>query len=181
MNKNLIDNQISQLTQILNPYFYNLGFTPNMLTGLSFLFMLLSVLMFYKDYRILAVLFYIINYYFDCADGNMARKYNMVSKFGDFFDHITDITGVIIILIVLYLKNKKTFVKLIPLGIILSLIILNDLGYDEIQKQKNNEYKSNHTISFIRHFCFINSPNFVYVFNNGFVIICVCIVLYLYN
>jgi hypothetical protein len=180
MNKKLIDDQISQLTQILNPYFYNFGFTPNMLTGLSFISMLLSVFMFYKDYRNLAVIFYILNYYFDCADGNMARKYNMVSKFGDFFDHFTDILGVILLILVLYFKNKKTFIKLIPLGIILLFIIFNDLGCEEIKKHKNNEFKSK-TLSYTRHFCFISSPNFVYVFNNSFVIICVCLVLYFYK
>ena len=180
MNKKLFDDQISELTQILNPYFYNLGFTPNMLTGLSFLFIILSLLMFYKDYRILAVLFYILNYYFDCADGNMARRYNMVSKFGDFFDHFTDAVGTLLLMIVLYLKNKNTFFKIIPLGIILTLIILNDLGCAQIEKQKKNEYKSK-SLSFTTNFCFISSPNFVYVFNNSFVIICVCLVLYLYK
>ncbi len=180
MNKKLLDDQISELTQILNPYFYNLGFTPNMLTGLSFLFIILSLLMFYKDYRFLAAVFYLLNYYFDCADGNLARRYNMVSKFGDFLDHFTDAVGTLLLIIVLYLKNKKTIVKLIPLAIILSLIILNDLGCAQIEKQKKNEYKSK-TLSFTRHFCFVDSPNFVYVFNNSFVIICVCLVLYLYK
>ena len=180
MNKKLVESQFYKLADILNPYFYKLGFTPNMLTGLSFLFMILSMLMFYKDYRMLAVVFYIINYYFDCADGNMARKYNIVTNLGDFLDHFTDVVGIILLLLVLYLKNKKTCVKLIPLGIILLLILLNDLGCQEIEKQKNNNFKSK-TLNVTRYFCFINSPNFIYVCNNSLVIICVCLVLYFFK
>ena len=32
-----------------------------------------------------------LGYYFDCIDGPMARKYNMVTVFGDYYDHGTDI------------------------------------------------------------------------------------------
>jgi len=178
MTKKLLEDQIYQVADFLNPYFYKFGFTPNMLTGLSFLFMILSMIMFYKDYRILAVIFYIINYYFDCADGNMARKYNIVSNLGDFLDHFTDVIGVILLLLVLYFKNKKNFVKLIPLGIIIILILLNDLGCAEIKKQKNNKSR---TLNFTKYFCFVNSPKYLYFFNNSLVLVLICIVLYFYK
>jgi len=33
---------------------------------------------------------YLISYMFDCWDGYYARKYNMESKFGDYYDHVSD-------------------------------------------------------------------------------------------
>jgi len=179
MTKKLLEDQIYQVANFLNPYFYKFGFTPNMLTGLSFLFMILSMLMFYKDYRILAVIFYIINYYFDCADGSMARKYNIVSNLGDFLDHFTDVIGIILLLLVLYFKNKKNFVKLIPLGIIIILILLNDLGCAEIKKQKNNKDKSN-TLNFTKYFCFIRSPKYLYFFNTSTIMVFICFIILYY-
>ena len=178
MTKKILEDQIYQVADFLNPYFYKFGFTPNMLTGLSFLFMIISMLMFYKDYRILAVIFYIINYYFDCADGNMARKYNIVSNLGDFLDHFTDVIGIVLLLLVLYFKNKKNFVKLIPLVIILILILLNDLGCDELKKKNNDNSK---TINFTKYFCFVSSPKYLYFFNTSIIMVFICFIILYYK
>ena len=40
---------------------------------------------------ILACIYYFISYFFDVLDGIYAREYNMVSEFGDYYDHIKDI------------------------------------------------------------------------------------------
>ena len=34
-------------------------------------------------------------------DGDFARKYNMESKFGDYYDHITDTLGVVIFICII--------------------------------------------------------------------------------
>ena len=33
-----------------------------------------------------------VGYFFDCMDGHFARKYNMVTEFGDMYDYITDLS-----------------------------------------------------------------------------------------
>ena len=121
-----------------------LGLTPNMITTMSLISGLLTAYMItQKQYKVAGLLF-LIQYYFDCADGKVARKYNMISKFGGNYDQISDIIKGIIISIVLYLDNSTKFKKYII--IIIILIILN--GYHcgcqqliYIEKNKNNNKK----------------------------------------
>lgn len=70
-------------------YKYNL--TPNILTTISFAFQLISLQCLYLECNMAFFFLYLIGYYFDCIDGPMARRYNMVTTFGDFYDHATDI------------------------------------------------------------------------------------------
>jgi phosphatidylglycerophosphate synthase len=187
MNRKLVDDELYSLANKLNPYFYKLGFTANMLTCLSIFFTIISMTMFYKDYRILAAIFYFINYYFDCADGSFARKYKMVSDYGDLLDHLSDILGTLLLLIILYIKNKKLLIKLIPLAIILFLIVSNEIGCDKIRQKKENKNANfvskmhNKTTDYTAHLCLIKSPKFIYFFNNSTVIIIICIIILFYK
>ena len=70
-------------------YKYNL--TPNVLTTISFALQFSSVQLLYLNYRVTYFILYLLGYYFDCIDGPMARRYNMVTTFGDFYDHSTDV------------------------------------------------------------------------------------------
>ena len=182
MVKKLFEDEFCILANKFNPFFYKHGFTPNMLTGLSFLFTILSMSLFYKDYRIISALFYLVNYYFDCADGIFARKYNMISDYGDFLDHSTDLIGSFLLILILYIKNKNLLFKLIPIFIILIFIIVNDHGCTKIEKEKNNIniFKSK-TIDFTKKLCLIKYPTFIYLFNNSTVIIFICVVLLFYK
>ena len=150
--------------------FYKLGMTPNMLTTLSIIFGLLAASQIMKNRLWLASIFWLIAYYFDCVDGKFARKYNMVTKFGDIYDHIGDMFKVIAVLIALFYSNKeKTSVRQwIYICIILFLGILQILhmGYQEsIYNKKDespylniirslfvNEENAKHIIHYTKHF-----------------------------
>lgn len=69
---------------------YN-GYTPNHLTSLSFFFQGISLFFLNQNFLYTYTFLYLIGYYFDCIDGPMARKHNMVTVFGDWYDHVTDI------------------------------------------------------------------------------------------
>lgn len=101
----MIDNMIYRIV----PFLSNLmgSFTPNMITLLSFIFGLISVRSLYFNYFIKAMIFYSLSYIFDCIDGYHARRKNMTSKFGDYFDHISDIFVFILLFLVLYIKISK--------------------------------------------------------------------------
>lgn len=91
-HENPIDDAILHIGDKVIPWLKKSGHTPNTLTAYSFIFGLLSVWYLKKgEIRMFAV-YYAISYIWDCLDGHMARKYNMTSKFGDYFDHITDYT-----------------------------------------------------------------------------------------
>lgn len=83
--------------------------TPNMITLVSFLFGLLSSLNLYFDYYTLSGICFITNYIIDCIDGPLARYSNKTSKFGDIYDHFTDILTFMLLLYVSYLKNFSVF------------------------------------------------------------------------
>ena len=102
------------------PFFKKMELTPNDLTGMSIIFGLLSVIFLYRKNPYLASVCSIISYFFDTADGIYARKYNMVTQFGDYLDHISDIIQYIIyigILVFKYdmLKHKWIIWVLMPL------------------------------------------------------------------
>jgi phosphatidylglycerophosphate synthase len=91
-NNNKIDRIIfGKLTLPVIDWGYKNNLTPNFFTTLSFSFQLSSIY-FLKNYNpTLFSFLYMLGYYFDCIDGPMARKYNMVTVFGDYYDHGTDI------------------------------------------------------------------------------------------
>ena len=93
-----------KLTEPAIDFFYNYGFIPNHLTTLSFIFQLLAVSNLIQGFKYSFSFFYFLGYYFDCIDGPMARKYNMVTKFGDWYDHFTDITCFILTNYIFVLK-----------------------------------------------------------------------------
>ncbi len=98
-----------------------LGLTPNMVTSLSLISGIISAYMIHnKKYKIAGILF-LIAYYFDCVDGKLARKYNMVSKFGDYYDHISDTIKFILVMYVLYKDNTTRFKTF---GIVIILLVV---------------------------------------------------------
>lgn len=89
--ENPIDNYLIDLCEYFNPFFKKLKFTPNTLTTLSLFTGLFSLIFYLDNSYIISAIFLFISYWFDCTDGNFARTYNMVSKFGDYYDHVKDI------------------------------------------------------------------------------------------
>ena len=105
-----------------------------------------AIFIYNQNYKSGAVL-YLIAYIFDCADGNYARKYNMVTSFGDKYDHYSDIFKFILTLIVILVQPICRLYKII---IMFSAIILYSLtavhfGCQEkiYNKPYGNEFLSN--------------------------------------
>lgn len=94
----------------VNPVLYQMGFTANMITILSFITGITSVIFAYKQFYLVSAIFIFISYFLDCADGNFARKYNQVSIFGDILDHVSDITKYSLLALVI-IFNKKISIR----------------------------------------------------------------------
>jgi phosphatidylglycerophosphate synthase len=124
--------------------FYELGFSPNMVTTLSIIFGILAAYFIMKGHFIIASIMWLISYYLDCVDGKLARKYNMISEFGDYYDHIGDIFKIIIIFYALFNSNPKRKTSanqklyLIIYFIFLFLSAIH-MGYQEAVYDKKNE------------------------------------------
>lgn len=124
--------------------YYNLNFTPNSLTTISLIFGILASYYFYKcNYKFAAFLF-IIAYYFDCADGKLARKYNMTSKYGDIYDHYSDYFKFGLLFVFMYYKSREKTKKILLPTIIMAVLVM--LFY-ECQEKIYNKYESTSVLS----------------------------------
>lgn len=125
---NNIDNVLIDFANYISPFFRRYSFfTPNVFTTISLLVSLLGLYYIYKQsYRIGAILMF-TGYFFDCMDGHFARKYDMVTKFGDLYDHIADVSKFILLIIIvlkspLSKKTKKVFIIFFAINTILACI-----------------------------------------------------------
>jgi phosphatidylglycerophosphate synthase len=123
-------------------HYYNLGFTPNVVTTFSLLFGLFSAYQILKGHFESGALYMIIAYYLDCVDGKLARKYNMVTNFGDYYDHISDIIKFIAIMYALFRSNETTTSKqcaYICIFLVIAIIQCMHLGYQEAIYNREEE------------------------------------------
>lgn len=127
---NPVDNINLALVEPLCPMLKKLNFTPNGITTLSLIFGLLSIYFLYIGNVYAFGILYYISYFLDCTDGHYARKYDMVTEFGDCYDHIKDaIIGVLAVGVFLY-RNKNTPIKklfpvMLVLGVALFIMVMH--------------------------------------------------------
>lgn len=128
--ENIFDNFFLVIAEWISPFFYQIGFTPNLITTLSFVFGVLSIWYLVHDQYTWAGLLYIVSYFFDVMDGYFARRYNMVSDHGDLYDHVKDVV-VFVTLLVVYLRKpdipygvKKFFVIILAILYLLSMVYM---------------------------------------------------------
>lgn len=140
---NPLDRYLYDVSGYLLPAFKKMSFTPNYITTLSLLTGLGSVYCIYTKNFLWSIVLIWISYLFDCMDGMFARTYNMVSKFGDYYDHIKDI--IVGILLFIMILNQFSFHGKINISILavivayLSLIyICNFERYYKIKSGKND-------------------------------------------
>jgi len=139
-------------TKILkNNSFLNNILSPNILTTFS----LLSILGIYlgtKKYYYLSGILYLLGCYFDVADGIHARFNNKCTDFGDYYDHVTDILQIVLVMyyIFFYIKISKRTRTILFIIICISLITtFITLGCEE---DKSNSEGSK-TLYLLRYMC----------------------------
>ena len=127
-------------TKLVDPL-HNLSLTPNNITILSTIFTFISIYFFHQDKRLHASIAYLFGYLLDCVDGKMARKYNMVSKYGMALDLVSD--NISNITIVVYLINRFGLTnKFILVIIFMSYMVSISYGLNEAilsQKTTGND------------------------------------------
>lgn len=179
--ENPFDNIFIDIAEWLNiNIFRPLNYTPNMITTMSLFLGLVSVALFHFQYYILSVLFFTTAYILDCADGNFARRYNMETSFGDYYDHISDLSKGLFILIAIIIhpipiKIKQLFVLVLVIVLSLSLV---HLGCQEgiYNPDKHDKYDS---LSNLKYLCGTTENSLKYIkytryFGTGTVIVYVC-------
>lgn len=129
--ENPFDDVLINGCEYVSPIFHSYKFTPNMITTLSNVSAILVIILLLKAKCVIASFFFMISYFFDCLDGHVARKYNQVSVFGDYYDHISDFIKMASILLTMCRKNKNKFFQVLPLIIMTTILSFVHLGYQE--------------------------------------------------
>jgi phosphatidylglycerophosphate synthase len=180
--ENPVDNLILNIVDYTMPFFYKLGFTPNGITTLSLFFGLLSVKLIYDQDYLESSLAYFISYIFDCMDGHMARKYKMVSKFGDYYDHIKDmVVGILLVYtIIVKYSSYGGYWKYFPLILFVLFFTMNmHLGCQEIYY--HNGSTSDDSLTVTTHLCPVKTKKetenvmiYTKYFNSATVVLFIC-------
>ena len=153
-NENPIDDVLIEICEYISEYVHAIGLTPNMITTLSLIFGVTTSILLYKRMYLVASTCWIISYFFDCLDGHIARKYNQTSKFGDYYDHISDTIKTSAVLFALYSIDPVKFYKMIIIIAIFGFFMCVHLGCQEKEYAKDES----DTLSFTQQLC----PNTAY-------------------
>ena len=77
---------LSNVIRKISPYI-----TANIITAVGLVIGVACLACLIKGYYVCAFVLYWLCYFFDVLDGYYARKYDMITKFGDYFDHFRDV------------------------------------------------------------------------------------------
>lgn len=137
---NPIDVQIYEFCEFTSDWFYNHGFTPNMITTIGNVFRIVVLWLIWNGRFLLAAALWFISYYFDCLDGYVARKYKMTSKFGSLYDHVSDgVFGSSIIALLLYLRRRFALLLILLLIPLMVLCVAYCVAQNSYYSTSENE------------------------------------------
>jgi len=120
---NLCDNVMYKISDYISPILYKYNISPNQITILGIISGIMASYYLYIDELHLSLLCIMISCFFDDLDGHHARKYKLVTKFGDLLDHIGDIVKTVCLIYVIYVKYFSNFYNIKEL--IAFLLIIN--------------------------------------------------------
>ena len=138
-DENPIDTILIDMCESVSEPVHLLGLTPNMITTISLLFGLATAWLLYKRQYLLACVFWAAQYFFDCLDGYIARKYDHVTVFGDYYDHISDVVKLSVVLFVLYRINPIKFYRVLVVLTIFGILMIGHMGCQETEYDKEDE------------------------------------------
>ena len=104
----------------------------------------------------------------------MARKYNQVTKFGDFYDHISDTVFFCIPLIILLIFTTKKPILYLTLIIPTILLAIMSLGCSEKAYKKQTSNNESPSLNFTEKLCFNNT--ILKIFDTSFMYIVITII-----
>jgi phosphatidylglycerophosphate synthase len=153
------DNLIYKVVEPMSDLFHLFNMTPNQITTLSLITGLIAIYYSLKKKIWLFAFFFALSYILDCVDGYYARKYDMCTNFGDFYDHTKDIliAGIVIFIICKHCYKKKIYMPILILFASLYLACMH-MGCQQIHSQCEDE--NSNSINFLKNICPTNNtPN----------------------
>jgi len=150
-HENPLDILLTSLSSSMNPIFKVTGHTPNIITTYSFLTGILSIFFLYRGNLALFSILFFLSYYFDCCDGSFAREYGMESRFGDLYDHITDVVVFSLIVLVVFVRYR-TSIDLLAIVVFAGFLFLTMMHLG-CQQCNCNDCDGTETLDSLRTLC----------------------------
>lgn len=159
------------------PWFHSHNFSPNDVTTLSFVAGVASLVYLRQGDLFMFVVLYSVGYFFDCLDGFMARKYNLMSPLGDIYDHITDVVVQVGLLYVVLTKYRSgVSPRIIQIYLLTVFLTATHLACQQV----NSPWKEPETLDLLKPLCpnkeFIRYSR--YFGTGGFTVIVLFLVIY---
>lgn len=156
---NPFENLCLDIAGYISPVFKDLGHTANTITLLSLITGLWAIKSLKeRNFKNFAI-GWIVSFFFDCMDGYYARRYSMVSNFGDTFDHVKDF-----ICFGLYSYVMLTEFNVKPIHFIIltifGLLSLKHVGCQQILYKKSNPLGGKEFLDSWQKLC--NDPRDIY-------------------
>lgn len=122
--ENPIDDILVEISDALAPTLKATGHTPNVLTTYSVACGALALRALWVDNFWAFAVLWIARTFWDDADGHFARKYGMVTRMGDAYDHLNDTLSQVALLVVVYSKyNVPAWVWVVYVGLLLTSMV----------------------------------------------------------
>jgi phosphatidylglycerophosphate synthase len=161
--ENPFDNLVIDTAEWLNALLYPLGVTPNMMTTVSLILGICSAYLLHQRIYVFAGALFMLAYLLDCMDGNFARKYDMVTNFGDWYDHVSDVLKISLTVFVVCLSKypaTKEKVLFVVVTIVLFITSQVQLG---CQERIYTSMQSD-TLGFMKTLCCVDEPTDMIVY-----------------
>jgi phosphatidylglycerophosphate synthase len=177
------DKPLSEIILKTLPFWEKVEFTPNKLTTLGLISSFLSIYYIINRNASLAILFLILRWYFDYADGLFARKYDQVTLLGEYYDHITDMLYAIFLIYVLFFTKYPSKTGNLKIKLIISFFIfatLYAINYSCIEREYYDVHKNNSLVSIYKHLCPVKYNYIFKIFDNSVFYIILIIIIHLF-
>lgn len=175
-----VDNAFLKISSDILPFLQSTNHTPNTITTYSLVTGLLSVYYLYHNKVYYFAVLYLASYFFDCVDGHFARTYKMFSKFGDLYDHISDLlVGGLLLYVVLTKYKRRLTLPIIVIFLLFSYLCLVHTGCR--QRGQDHNTKSPESLDMLESLCSDPSDIKLYKYfgSGSYVVFCILLIIYI--
>lgn len=148
-----VDISIYYLLIPLVPILHKLKITPNMITYFSMTTHFLSIIgILYNRFWIINYFLWSIAYIGDIADGVLARRFKMISAYGDFLDHTNDTLFSLGLGYIFYILLNNCHWKVFFFYGVYFVLFLNNIRLSELligYNQKKNKFEPSQFLTWL--------------------------------
>ena len=136
--------------------------SPNLLTTIRNLILIHIIykIVIKKNFKNIPVYVFLIGL-IDTLDGTYARKYNMETKFGDYYDHISDITTTLILILLIYNYSKNKY-DMVIIFIFLLLTLQHFVCFEKYISKTTDLDTGRNSVKIINDLCPYNDIDKLY-------------------